>query len=106
MQVVSKWHNIGATGYTGKSRVERIARVSKAKPDREEQQSAKPFVVAAPRTDAHTLISAQVVATRFSDAFDLSFDRSNHMAGAAAYEAALDRKIHRMAQGSFYQEAV
>lgn len=106
MQVVSKWHNIGATGYTGKSRVERIARVSKVKPLREKPQSAMPFVVAAHGTDTQTLISAQVVATRFSDEFDLSFDHSNHIAGAAAYEAALDRKIHRMAHGSFYQEAV
>lgn len=106
MQIVSKWHNAGATGHTTTRRVERLSRISKAKQNRPEAHSAKPLAAASFGIDGHSLIAAQVVATRFADSFDLSYEASNSIAGAEAYNAALDRKVHRMDHGSFYQEAV
>ncbi|MEP3523894.1 MAG: hypothetical protein ABJN24_00565 [Hyphomicrobiales bacterium] len=106
MQIVSKWHNIGATQHTTTRRIERLSRASKAKTNRPEVRSQKPLAAVSFGIDGHSLIATQVVATRFADAFDLSYEASNSIAGAEAYGAALDRKIHRMDHGSFYQEAL
>ena len=106
MQVVSKWHTIEAKRHTATGRVDRITLVSKARSNRDEAQQASPLTAITRGIDAHSLFAAQVVATRLSDAFDLNFEASNHMVGTKAYDAALERKIIRMDQGSFYHEAV
>lgn len=49
-------------------------------------------------------IVAQAIASRFLDAFDLSFDASDRLAGETAYGASLERKTPRMEKGSFYRD--
>lgn len=106
MQIVSKWHNTGATRHKTTRRIERLSRVSKAKQNHAEAHSEKALAGASIGICGHSLIAAQVVATRFADAFDLSYEACDSIVGVEAYNAALDRKVHRMDHGSFYQEAV
>jgi len=106
MQIVSKWHDSTGVVRNRRQRVERITQVQRAKSRRDEAMRAASGVVPGGAIVGHTLIAAQVVATRALDDFELSFDASNQLAGRHAYEAALERKIHRMEQGSFYREAV
>lgn len=106
MQVVSKWHTTHRNSATGSNQVERVLRLKKQKSSRHQHRSAKPHQLAKAGIDGHSLIATQIVATRLSDAYDLNFSESNHIEGARVYDAALDRKIHRMDQGSFYQETL
>lgn len=106
MQVVSKWHNTRTIGQRSKGRVEPVLRGKQDRSNRDQTSRVKALVAAKEQFHGHSLIAAQVVATNILDTYDITYDASNQLAGTAAYDEALDRKIHRMNQGSFYQEAV
>lgn len=109
MQIVSKWHRLPPT-----RRVERIeagaqtrtAHNSDGSAKQENLQSAHPFGFNECGLDSHTIIAAQVIATRMADVIDFAEASSNRIAGSAAYNAALARKVHQMDTGSFFQEAI
>lgn len=110
MQIVSKWHNTGRNVASGSDRVERISPiVSESDRHRDRRNGKQAASVSSLQKDrmldGHTIIAAQVIASRLSDAhFDIDAD-SNRIAGNISYGLGLDRKVHRMEAGSFYQDA-
>lgn len=110
MQIVSKGHNFRSSGTTRPVRVEAVAGVSTTHDERKDRKSRGEKTQSFPDGsangfDLHSIIAAQVIASRMMDVVDLSAANSDLIAGDNAYASALARKVHHMDAGSFYNDA-